>query len=275
MLPHLGISSCDAPADSSRIAVAGGSITEILYFIGAQDRIVAVDTTSTFPEAARKLPSVGYVRALSTEGLLSLRPTLVIGEDDMGPPEVLKQLDLAGVPVIKIPETHTSDGILQKIRCLAKILRMSRQADALITEKLAQMVAELKQVRSDAASSPVAVVILDAHSGSLMSAGNATSGHGFLEMTGAENMFAGFSGWKPVSSEVILNSNPDFVVFSLLSSESDHPPPISLHGSSTDKRVIAMDATAILGFGPRTIEAALEVARTFHAKDAIAPDYRE
>ena len=57
-------------ADSARIAVAGGSITEIIYFLGAEDRIVAVDSTSSFPVAAREFPSVGYVRALSAEGLL-------------------------------------------------------------------------------------------------------------------------------------------------------------------------------------------------------------
>ena len=274
-VPRLGICACDPVLDSSRIAVAGGSITEVLYFIEAQDRIVAVDTTSTFPKEAQAFPSVGYVRGLSTEGLLSLRPSLVIGEEDMGPPEVVKQIDMAGVPVIKIPETPTSEGILQKIRCVAKILDMSSKAESLIAEKLSPMVAQLNQVRSGASSSPAAALILDAHSGSLMSAGNTTSGHGFLEMTGAENVFADFSGWKPVTSEAILSSNPDFIVVSLLSAESRQPPVIPLQGSRIDSQVIAMDATAILGFGPRTIQAALELAQTFHASSDLAPGYRD
>ena len=70
--------ACDKQAkDPSRIAVAGGSITEILYFLGEESRIVAVDITSNFPEAATSLPSIGYVRNLSAEGTLSLNPTLV------------------------------------------------------------------------------------------------------------------------------------------------------------------------------------------------------
>ena len=89
---NLGFTNCLKAKDTSRIVVAGGSITEILFFLNESQNIVAVDTTSNFPEAAKKLPSIGYVRALSTEGVLSLNPTLIIGESDMGPENVLQQL---------------------------------------------------------------------------------------------------------------------------------------------------------------------------------------
>ena len=78
--------------DASRVVVAGGSITEIFYFLGEQDRIVALDVTSNFPPEAKSLPSIGYVRALSAEGLLSMNPSIILGEDDMGPPAVIKQI---------------------------------------------------------------------------------------------------------------------------------------------------------------------------------------
>lgn len=100
--------------DSGRIAVAGGSLTEIIYFLGAEERIVAVDVTSTYPAPDRH-PSVGYVRDLSSEGLLSMRPTLVLGEDDMGPPEVLTAVRRAGVAVMRVPETHSAAGIVAKV----------------------------------------------------------------------------------------------------------------------------------------------------------------
>ena len=60
--------------------------------------LVGVDTTSLYPEAARRLPSVGYARSLSAEGVLSLRPTLIVASEDAGPPAVLRQLSAAGVP---------------------------------------------------------------------------------------------------------------------------------------------------------------------------------
>ena len=65
--------------------MAGGSIAEILYFLNMDEHIVAVDVTTNYPPETKSLPSIGYVRNLSAEGILSLSPTVIIGEDDMGP----------------------------------------------------------------------------------------------------------------------------------------------------------------------------------------------
>ena len=80
---------CFPADDSTRVTAAGGSITEIIYYLEGDKKLVAVDVTSNYPEEASLLPSIGYVRALSAEGILSLNPSIVIGEDDMGPPEVI------------------------------------------------------------------------------------------------------------------------------------------------------------------------------------------
>ena len=129
--------ACDKQAkDPSRIAVAGGSITEILYFLGEESRIVAVDITSNFPEAATSLPSIGYVRNLSAEGTLSLNPTLVLGEDDMGPQEILDQLKATSIEVVRIPENHSSDGIIEKIYCVGTIIGLDTKKLDLVGEVL-------------------------------------------------------------------------------------------------------------------------------------------
>ena len=249
---------CDPTHDSSRIAVAGGSVTEILYFLGAEEHIVAVDTTSTYPAEAEAFPSVGYVRALSTEGLLSVQPTLVLGEEDMGPPEVVAQLEKVGLPVVKINEAHNAEGIMQKIRCVARILQLSETADVLISDRLAPLALELERVRNRAGWQPLAVLILDARSGAMISAGEQTSGHAFLGMVGARNLFADVAGWKTVSPEAILSANPDLAIFSLLGADS-----MALNtpffAEATDTRIVAVDAVEALGFGPRTISAALDL----------------
>ncbi|MDZ7686122.1 MAG: ABC transporter substrate-binding protein [Gammaproteobacteria bacterium] len=82
-------------------------LTEIVYALGAEERIVAVDETSNYPEAALELPSVGYVRNLSAEGILSLEPTLVLGEHDMGPEAVLEQIRQTSVEVVRAYPKHT------------------------------------------------------------------------------------------------------------------------------------------------------------------------
>ena len=83
------VSDCNIANNTNDIVVAGGSITEILYFLNEEDRILGVDVTSNFPKETSELPSIGYVRSLSTEGILSLNPKLILGENDMGPPLVL------------------------------------------------------------------------------------------------------------------------------------------------------------------------------------------
>ena len=95
-------------SEPARIIAAGGVITEIIYALGRSDLIVGVDSTSRFPEAALKeKPNVGYVRALSSEGLLSLKPTAVIAIDSAGPPDILKAVEDAGVRVSRIADVAT------------------------------------------------------------------------------------------------------------------------------------------------------------------------
>ena len=134
------LSDCNKASDSSRTVIAGGSLTEITYFLEQENKLIAVDVTSNYPKKTQELDSIGYVRALSTEGLLSLSPTLILGEDDMGPPLVIDQLSLTGVDIRIVPEEQTAEGILGKIRCLSSILGVSRsfqdQKIALLTEDL-------------------------------------------------------------------------------------------------------------------------------------------
>tara|TARA_B100001115_G_C15433107_1_gene203340 strand:+ start:60 stop:476 length:417 start_codon:yes stop_codon:yes gene_type:complete len=118
----ISFADCSKAKDSSRIVVAGGSITEIIFFLNESKNIVAVDTTSNFPEEAKKLPSIGYVRALSAEGVLSLNPTLIIGESDMGPENVLQQLRKTQIELKILDEKNSIKGIEDKILCIANIL---------------------------------------------------------------------------------------------------------------------------------------------------------
>ena len=102
-------SSCEEAINKSRIIVAGGSLTEIIYFLNEQEKLVAVDITSNYPEKATELPSIGYVRSLSTEGVLSLNPNLILGEEDMGPPLVVEQIKNTGVDLRVIQEDYSLD----------------------------------------------------------------------------------------------------------------------------------------------------------------------
>ena len=262
------LSSCEIANNSNRIVVAGGSIAEILYFIGAQEKIIATDLTSDFPEEAQNHPSIGYVRNLSAEGILSMNPSLILGEDDMGPPNVIKQLFYIKVDVRTIPEEKSIDGILDKIYCVASILDMKREAEEKINKLLIPDIIALEnEYVKNSKKLKTVMFILSMQSNRIVVAGAGTTGDGYIKLTGSKNIFDNLEGWKSVSQEAIVKENPDYIIMS----QRD------LHNTETLKNVkenpifknikagqegnfIFDDAMAMLGFGPRTIKSALEAA---------------
>lgn len=262
---------CETPAkDSSRIVVAGGSLTEIMYFLGLNDRIVGVDSTSNFPEEASNHPIVGYVRALSTEGLLSLRPTLILGENDMGPPEVLQQLESIEVETVVVEETHTAQGIIDKINCVASTLDAvgefsAELQDGLISSREALHKFQQKDYK------PKVGFILSLTEGSLLASGTGTSAAGFLEMIGATNAFDQFEGWKSVSKESLVQVNPQFLIFTQRAigamvdetAVQEHAA-IRMTKAAETGGIVIRDGMEMLGFGPRTLKAAVDVAELIH-----------
>ena len=266
--------ACETAEDSSRIAVAGGSLTEIIYFLGAEERIVAVDATSDFPEPER-FPSIGYVRALSAEGLLSMRPTLVLGEDDMGPPAAVAAVRRFGVPVARVPETRNALGILAKVRCVAAVLDLAAEAETLIAAQLSPTAEALAGLRAERSDRPKAAFLLGIREGAPLGAGQGTSAHGLLSMAGAKNALQGFEGWKPVSMEAMAVAAPDYIVMGQRGVAAGggaeqvlaHP---ALRSTPAGRRsgsgLIVVNDMAALGFGPRTLRSALRLASLLRAE---------
>lgn len=257
----------DQASDFSRIVVAGGSLVEILYELNRADTIVAVDTTANYPEEATALPQIGYVRNLSAEGLLSLQPTLILGEHDMGPPAVVEQLEALNIDMLMVPERFDAEGIRDKVRCVAAVVGAGNAGERMIDELLGGSLSLVSGTQAGAAIYR-GVVLLGLRSGTPMVAGTNTSGDGLLTMAGASNLFS-FEGWKPVSVEAMAAAQPSFIVIPNrgvemaggLESLLQHPA-LRLTPAATARRVISMDGMAMLGFGPRTVKAATSLRET-------------
>ena len=262
------IYSCSQAEDSSRVTIAGGSLTEIIYLLRQEDKLVAVDITSNFPEEAKQLPSIGYVRALSAEGVLSLSPSLILGEDDTGPPAVMEQLSRVGIQIEIIPEENTADGIIKKVKCVAEILGVN---DNIKDETLSNLNADANELKllteTNKKEPPKVMFILSMESGSPTVGGRDTSADGLIKMTGALNVMDSFEGWKPVSTEAIIQAKPDFILiserglnsFGSIEKLGQHPS-LVFTPAAKNNNIIAMDGMAMLGFGPRTIFSALNIA---------------
>ena len=117
-----------------RIVSVGGAITEIIYALGSENRIVGVDSSSLWPQQAKSFPQIGYQRALSAEGILSLSPDLILATEDAGPLATLAQLKKVGVRLTVVPNMPTIDGILDKISAVAEAIGKKSEGRILVSK---------------------------------------------------------------------------------------------------------------------------------------------
>ena len=131
-----------AVAAPERIVALGGDVTEIVYALGAESSLVARDSTSQWPQATNALPDVGYLRQLNAEGILSVRPTLVLASDQAQPSLALKQVEQSHVRVVTVPGTPDLRAIDEKVRVIAQATHHEAQGETL-RSSLRQAVAAL------------------------------------------------------------------------------------------------------------------------------------
>ncbi|WP_378950521.1 hemin ABC transporter substrate-binding protein [Mesorhizobium sp. ANAO-SY3R2] len=262
--------------DQSRIASVGGSITEIVYALGEEGKLVARDSTSVFPEAALSLPDVGYMRALSPEGVLSVNPSGILALEGSGPKEAIDVLKKASVPFVTVPDGFSHKGILDKIHIVGKALGADAKADALATEVDKQLTdAEALTSAIPPAERKRVLFILSLQGGKILAAGSDTAANGIIALAGGINAVEGYSGYKQLTDEAAITARPDVILMmdregGLAIDDADlyaHPA-IAPTPAAQAKRVIRMDGAYLLGFGPRTAAAVKELASAFYG-DAV------
>nr|WP_315490034.1 ABC transporter substrate-binding protein [uncultured Rhodoferax sp.] len=262
-----------APATARRIVSVGGALTEIVYTLQADAELVGVDTTSLFPVQAQKLPSVGYARALSAEGVLALAPTQLIVTEDAGPSAVLRQLTSAGVPVAVLAAKHHFEGLLERIKRVGELTGRVAQATAMQQALQRDWEQSRTAIAQRAATKPVRVLFVLAHAPSqVMVSGLTTSAHAMLEYAGATNAITGFSGYKPLTPEAAIAAQPDVILLTDQGLKAAggvdgvlRLPGLAQSPAGRNRRVIALEAMFLLGFGPR-LPAAVSVLDTAIAK---------
>jgi iron complex transport system substrate-binding protein len=259
--------AAQAPA---RVVAVGGAVTEIVYALGAGERLVAVDTTSVYPEAALKLPKVGYMRTLSAEGVLAMRPQAVIATAEAGPKSAIAQIELTGVPVTTVPSDHSLDSVRVRVRKVATALGLPGRGDELEKRIVAQWT-EAERAVAGYATRP-RVLFLLAHTGNTaLVAGEDTAADAMIRYAGATNAFAGVKGYKPLTAEAAIAAAPDIVLITTEGLETVggadrlwSRPGLALTPAGKAKRVVALDALYLLGFGPRMPQAVKDLAARLH-----------
>jgi iron complex transport system substrate-binding protein len=260
-----------------RIVSVGSALTEIVYALGAENLLVGVDTTSMYPPAAQALPQVGYMRALSAEGVLSLKPTLIIATTAAGPATALDQLRATGVEVLVLPDHYDYGSVIDKIAAVGRVTGKQAEAEAMIARGRTEM-AELAKRLSTATGKPRVLFLLSIGGGAPQAAGRDTAADGIIRLAGGVNAIDAYAGYRPLTPEAVIASRADFVLVTRQTVQALggiegvlNQPSLRQTPAGRAGKVLQFDTLLLLGFGPRTPQAAQELAMALHPNLARAP----
>jgi iron complex transport system substrate-binding protein len=270
-----GLASADevkAFADPSRVVSIGGSLTEIIYELGLESALVARDQTAYFPEAAQKLPDVGYMRALAPEGVLSVSPTALLVLEGAGPKEALDVLHSVGVEYQTVPESYSAEGVLEKVKDVGIMFGAEDKASTLAS-KIEGEFAALAESTDKITESKKVLFILSNEGGQIQASGTGTAADGIIALAGAKNAVTEYPGYKALSEEAITIAAPDAIVMMDRAGAQAAPddellahPAIALTPAGKNKAIYRLDGAYLLGFGPRTAAAATELSQLIYGE---------
>lgn len=269
---RLGNKANDA-AQSNRVVSVSKQINEFIYAIGAQSNLVAVDISSIYPPAIRKLPTVGYHRALSAEGIISMKPTLFLTDGNVGPDAVLAQLHKVGVPVLIMSPGQTMDSAQLLLTRLGQYFHRERAADSV----LSQWKSGMQSVWADTArwSGQRRPRVLLIHFGQLINNYLAVNAGGpadqMIRWAGGVNAIDSVGGMTRLTPELIARTAPDVIVatdlgFDRFGSAAKFAtlPGISLTPAGKSGRIYRVEETEVMYFGPRTPATVRKLAAMIH-----------
>jgi iron complex transport system substrate-binding protein len=262
--------------DSSRLIAIGGSLTEIVYALDEDERLIARDSTGIYPPEAFRLPDIGYMRALSPEGVLSVDPSAILMLEGSGPKEAVDVLTKASVPIAVVPETFDAEGILTKIETVGRAIGVEDKAARLV-EQVKTDLAAAQALTNGVAERRRVLFILSNQGGKLLASGTDTAADGIIAMAGAINVMSDFTGYKQLADEAVIEAQPDLILMMNSRTGSNEEtdaqllahPAVAATPAGQNRAILHMDGAYLLGFGPRTAAAVRDLAVALYG-EAIA-----
>ena len=269
---RFGEKSADT-AGADRVVCVSKQINEFMYAIGAEQHLVAVDLTSIYPPQIRKLPTVGYHRALSAEGIISMRPTLFLTDGNVGPDAVLEQLRKVGIPIDVMRPGNTLDSAQQLLVQLGDKFGRREAADSVLAQWKAGMQEVWKDTAQFAGKPRPRVLII--HFGQIINNYLAVKAGGpaddMIRWAGGENAVDSVGGMMRLTPELIAKIAPDIIVATDLGFDRYGSadafatmPGVSLTPAGKAKRIYRITETELLYFGPRTPDTVRKLRAMFH-----------
>lgn len=268
-----------ATEGAQRIVCIGQAYSEMIYALGAQADLVGVDYSSTYPPEIKKLPTVGYHRALSAEGILSLNPTLIIHDNNIGPEHVVRQLEQLKIPMKSFTAKNDSvEGAKALLREMGAFFHKEQRAEELCAKLDRDMAAAAEAVKQYPDHPRVAVVHFGRASNVYLVVGNggggdAASAGRMVQWAGGEMAIQKSGMQQMTSPEVVAKSNPDVILmtefgFDRLGSadQAKTLPGVAETDAARNNRIFRVSEHELMYFGPDTGENVLKLARLIHGR---------
>jgi iron complex transport system substrate-binding protein len=258
-----------------RIVCLSKHLTEMVFALGKGHNIVAVDLSSTYPDSARLLKTVGYHRALSPESIIAMNPDLVIHSNDIGPESVLPQITKAGLNIKAFGSANTIDSSKILLKQLGQFFGEEKKADSLI-QKIDDGIAM-------AAAALAAMPVKDTPNVMIVHFGRANnvyfvmSGRGgvadkMIELAGGKVTKYDAKGARQISAEAVSTANPDIIIatdygydqMGSMDKFISGIPGVSLTNAGKNKRIVRFEEHDIIYFGPRSGDNIIQLIKLLH-----------
>ena len=284
LISAVGCSRFNNPANDTkdeRVVVISQTYNEIIWALGAQEHVVGVDFSSTYPPDVKKVQTVGYHRALSAEGILSLHPTAIIHDNNIGPPQVVEQLKGLNIPMKTFDAKNDSvEGTKALIREMGAYFHKEQRAEELCRTLDTQMAASLEAVKKYTDHPRVAVIHFGRASnvylvvGKGSGTGDGSAASRMIEWAGGAMAIDSQRMQRMESPEIVAQANPDVILvtdygFDRANGDLEQIkalPGVSTSNAAKNNRIYRIEENQLMYFGPRSGENVEKVAAVIHQK---------
>jgi iron complex transport system substrate-binding protein len=260
-----------------------GTTSRIVFSLGLGDNVVGRDTSSAFAEI-KDLPRVTPSgNTLSAEAILELAPTVIVTDTSLGPWDVLLQMREAGIPVVVVPSHRSLDATADLITQVATALGLPDQGQELADRTEARIAAATESIAQAVPDAPadrlrIAFLYLRGNAGVYYLFGQGSGTDSLITALGGVDVASevGWEGMQPVTDEGLVAMNPDLILVMTRGLESvggvdgllETLPAVAATPAGLNRRIVDMDDTQILAFGPNSPEVLNALANAIYAPQA-------
>lgn len=258
-----------------RIVCLSKHLTEMVFALGKGHNIVACDLSSTYPDSAKLLKTVGYHRALSPESIIAMDPDLVIHSNDIGPANVLPQITKAGLNIKVFGGANTIDSAKLLLKQLGEFFGEEHKADSIIKKMDADIAKAASKLKAmNIRDTPTVMIIHFGRANNVyfVMSGRGGVGDKMIALAGGKTASYDAKGARQISAEAVAEANPDIIVatdygYDQMGSMDKFitgVAGVSLTNAAKNKRIARFEEHDMVYFGPRSGENIIKLMNLIH-----------